>query len=287
MHPRDWPRYAALFLGLLLVAGYSAAHAADYKTADDALIAATPHLRSRNYTASREPLEAALRLAPDDAYRVKVYEYLMPAYRELPEPDKMVEAAEFVIAHSDQRAKRSIESRSLASFLFQRGKLDAYLDKYEARLKAGPDDVVCLSVLNAMYLTTRRDQERGAAVARTLAVVDKQIAKRHADELERTAGEDPTATAAKLKDAAQAWLEAGDTERALAAAKKSKASPPEDRSAILKYFWHQGLGDVFAAANQPAEAKTEFEAAMNFAPGELNKKTTQKKLDELSAKEKK
>lgn len=261
--------------------------AADYKTADEAYSVGVALARARNYAGSREPLEAALRLAPDDAYRLKVYEALMPAYRELPDTDKMVEAAEFVIAHADQRAKRSNESNALASFLFQRGKLDEAVSKYEARLKERSDDVVALSILNGAYRGRRDNKERGAAVAATLAIVDKQLAARLADSLERNANADPKAAAALYKDAATAWLEAGDTPRALAAAKKSQASPPEDRSSVLKYFWHKGLGDVFAAADQPADAKTEYEAALNFAPGDGGKKELQKKLDEIKAKEKK
>src|SRR5262245_50884361 len=121
----SWPSLSsALILAFAWAAGLPSVGAADYKTADEAMRAAAPLFNDRKFAASREPLEAALRLAPDDAFRVKVYGYLMSAYRELPEPDKMVEAAEFVIAHSDQRAKRSNESSSLASFLFQRGKLD-------------------------------------------------------------------------------------------------------------------------------------------------------------------
>jgi tetratricopeptide (TPR) repeat protein len=261
--------------------------AADYKTADEAYSVGVALARARNYAGSREPLEAALRLAPDDTYRLKVYEALMPAYRELPDTDKMVEAAEFVIGHADQRAKRSLESRSLASFLFQRGKLDEAIGKYEARLKERSDDVAALSILNAAYVGRRDNKERGAAVAATLAIVDKQIASRLAERLERNANADPRAAAAQYKDAATAWLEAGDTPRALAAAKKSQASPPEDRNSVLKYYWHKGLGDVFAAADQAADAKTEYEAALTFSPGGPDKEKLQKKLDEIKAKEKK
>jgi tetratricopeptide (TPR) repeat protein len=274
--------------GLCCGLGPQAVFAADYKTADEAYSVGVALARARNYAGSREPLEAALRLAPDDAYRLKVYEALMPAYRELPGTDKMAEAAEFVIAHADQRAKRSNESNALASFLFQRGKLDEAVSKYEARLKERPDDLVALSILNGAYRGGRRDnKERGAAVATTLAIVDKQLASQLADSLERNAAADPRSAAAQYKDAATAWLEAGDTPRALAAAKKSQASPPEDRSSVLKYFWHKGLGDVFAAANQAADAKTEYEAALNFAPGDAGKKELQKKLDEIKTKEKK
>jgi len=277
-----------LLVGLCGGLGSHTVFAADYKTADEALSAAAPHLRARNFAASREPLEAALRLAPDDAFRVKVYEYLQPAYRELPESDKMVEAAEFIIGHADHKAKRSNESSSLASFLFQRGKLDEAIGKYEARLKERPDDVVALGVLNAAYSRVRRDnKERGAAVAATLAIVDKQLAARLAEGLERDAGAAPKLAAHYYKEAAVAWLEAEDTPRALAAAKKAKASPPEDRSSVLKYFWHKALGDVFAAANQPADAKADYEAALNFAPGDGAKKELQKKLDEIKVKEKK
>jgi hypothetical protein len=284
---RRWS-FTSLLVGLVSVLMAGPSPAADYKTADEALAAAAPLVRAKNYAASREPLEAALRLAPDDAFRLKVYEYLQPAYRELPESDKMVEAAEFIISHADQKAKRSLECRSLVSFLFQRGKLDEAVAKYEARLKERSDDIVALGVLNATYSQVRRDKkERAAAVAATLAIVDKQLAAQRAERLERGAGADPAAAAHQYKDAALAWLEASDTPRALAAAKKSKAGPPEDRSGILKYYWHKGLGDVFAAADQPADAKAEYEAALNFAPGDIAKKELQKKLDEPKPKEKK
>src|SRR5688572_4335497 len=87
--------HSILALSMFILIWPSAHLQAQYQTADEAWRAGTKQLAARNYAASQEPLEAALRLAPDDAFRLKVYEALMPAYRQLPEPDKFIEACDF------------------------------------------------------------------------------------------------------------------------------------------------------------------------------------------------
>ena len=60
------------------------------------------------------PLEAALKLAADDKDRLKAYRALVPSYRLLAEIDKMLEAQEFVIRHTDGKAGRSNAAGDLA-----------------------------------------------------------------------------------------------------------------------------------------------------------------------------
>jgi hypothetical protein len=68
-----------------------------YRSAEEAWRVGVAFLSTRNYSASREPLEAALQMAPDDKFRLKVYEALLPAYRQLGEVDKFVDACDFLI----------------------------------------------------------------------------------------------------------------------------------------------------------------------------------------------
>ena len=94
---------------------------------------------------SRLALEEALRLAPDDKFKIKVYRSLTPIYRTLPEIDKMVEALEFILATSDSSAERSLTRSDLLSFVHQRGKVKELAARQEDRLKKIPDDRTALN----------------------------------------------------------------------------------------------------------------------------------------------
>src|SRR6516164_7170899 len=95
------------------------------KEADAAYSEGVKHVNAREYKEAIASLERALSLAPDDAYRVKVYRALAPAYRSLPGPEKMAEASEFILRHSDQLAERRTTAAALSAFYFQRGLTDA------------------------------------------------------------------------------------------------------------------------------------------------------------------
>ena len=58
------------------------------------------------------------------------------------------------------------------------------------------------------------------------------------------------------------------------------AVAPENRSQILTYQWHQGLGDVFLDAGEARLAVQEFEAAIQAAPSEPLKTPVQKKPEQ-------
>src|SRR5688572_18341254 len=80
----------------------AAANAADYKGADAAFRDGTTKLRAMQFDEARPALEAALKVAPDDAFRFKVYQALTQVYRRLPDAAPMIEAQEFMIEHSER-----------------------------------------------------------------------------------------------------------------------------------------------------------------------------------------
>jgi tetratricopeptide (TPR) repeat protein len=254
-----------------------------YKTFNEAFAAGMKLLREQQFAAAQAPLEAALKLAADDQQRMKTYQALVPAYRQLPEIDKMLEAQEFVIRHSERRTERSRAARDLASFLHQRGKTDVALARYDAAFQASAKDPAALGMLAVIYTRTKPDAQRGEHFTKMLETLDKHLAGRLAQRLEKDAESAPQTAATILKDAATAWVEAGDHAKALAAAKKSLASLPEDRGELNAYFWRRGLGDVFLAAGEPAEAVKQLEAALAVVKIDGYRKDTEKQLAEAKA----
>ncbi len=61
---------------------------------------------------------------------------------------------------------------------------------------------------------------------------------------------------------AAAWLLLGQKDHALAAAKKSAESPPEQRNDLLAHFWHRNLAEVFLATGQAKLAIPHYEQAI-------------------------
>jgi len=259
-----------------------------YKNFSDAISAGNKLLREKQIAAAQEPLEAALKLAESepaerDERKLRTYEMLVQVYRQLPEIDKMLEAQEFVIPHTERRSSRMNAARDLASFLHQRGKTDEAIARYDGRLQKDPKDIAALTVLTIVYTRIKRDPELGPKYELRLDQANREIASKLAERLEKDAVTAPQTAAFTLKDAATAWLEAGDNPKALAAAKKSAASPPESRTEILVYYWRDGLGDVFLATGEPALATAQFEAALAATNIAGHKQATEKKLAEAKA----
>ena len=254
-----------------------------YKTFREALREGSRLVREKQLAAAREPLEAAVKLAADDGERRDAYELLVPVYRELPEIDKMLEAQEFRIAHNERRAGRANAARDLASFFHQRGKTDVAIARYDGRLQKDPKDIVALQVLQIVYTRVKSDPELGPKYTQRLDEANREIATKLAERLEKDAEAAPQTAAYLLKDAATAWLEADDKPKALATAKKSAASPPESRSELLLFYWHDGLGDVFVATGEPALAIPHFEAAIAATNIAGQKTATGKKLADAKA----
>jgi tetratricopeptide (TPR) repeat protein len=255
----------------------SVAVAADYKTYQAAIAAAQPLLRSRDYEAALEPLEAARDLAKDDRQRTQAYEALRQCYRQLPTIDGMVEAYEFLVEHADTKAGRSVTASDFAGFLRQRGQFAAAIERYEERLKTNENDVAALSVLPLIYKQSKTtDAPRGVELEKKLEALNIALATKRAETLLKTALGDPKSAAHTYKDAAMAWLEAGEKEKARAAAELSLKSPPESRSSILTMFWREHLGDVFVEIGDPAVAAQQYEQALESAPEGIKKRITEK-----------
>lgn len=276
---RCWCSCLVMWFGILALPVATAQEYANYR---DARRAAAALLSKKDYAGSRVPLEAALALAATPAERLETNEALMIVYREVREPEKLVTAAEFVLRHSDTVAKRSIVARTLASFYLQNGMLPAAIQRYEDTLTKDESDLIALTVLAVVYQSIDRDPQKAAKIESRLTAVNTDIAKARATELERQASANSPQQAALLKDAALAWLEARDTDRALATAEKSLAAPPETRTEILVYYWRMQLGDVFAACGEKQRAIAQYELSVAAIDNAVLKQQPQKKIDELN-----
>ena len=82
-----------------------------------------PYLSLKETAKSQAPFEEALRRAPSDKFRLKVYRALLPAYTLLPEIDKKVEALEFIITKTDSQPERSLSRTALLSFKESKSKM--------------------------------------------------------------------------------------------------------------------------------------------------------------------
>lgn len=278
--PRDLPLQAPVSVNQVAQADPSTDK---YTNADEAYAIGAALYNSRNYAGSQDPFEAALKLAPDDKYRIKVYRALMGAYRQLPEIDKFVEAADFIITKSESAAERSLTRTDLLSFVHQRGKTNDLAKRYEAVLKKDDKSVTALFILSELYADLKRDPKRSAELLERLAKVsadsgeelDVQASAKLAQQytkqgkfkegaslFEKIAPLDAKLAAWHWKEAAQAWIKAKDKKKALAAAKSAVKAGPETRGDLLLHFWHRALGQVFVETGEPGMAIEHFEAAI-------------------------
>jgi hypothetical protein len=235
------------------------------------------------FAAAHEPLEAAVKLAPDYKSRLRDYKALVPAYRLLPDINKMLEAQEIILCHTPQRAGLSLPALNLASSMHPRGKTDLAVERYQKALAADPKDVAALAVLTTIFTQIKRDRQRGPELTARLESLDRELAAKQAAQLEADAQTAPRTAASIYKDAATAWIEAGDKAKALAAVEKSLASLPEERGGQLVYHWRRGLGDALLAAGEPAQAIVQFEAALAVVTIDGYRKDTEKQLAEAKA----
>ena len=97
---------------------------------------------------------------------------------------------------------------------------------------------------------------------------------------EQLALNDPKMSGVYYKDAAKAWLSAGDLAKALAAAKNADDSLPENRTELLEYYYHRDLGDVYLKLNEPAAAAEHYEEALAKTKIDGYAKETKKLLEQ-------
>jgi tetratricopeptide (TPR) repeat protein len=291
-----------LFAGLaatIAVMNAATARGEDYKTYREAHAAGAKAVKAGNLAAAREPFEAAAKLATTDREKLDAYRSLLVPYRELQEVAPMQTAAEFIITHSKQSAERSLTRSAMLSFVHKRGKTDDVVAGYETRLEKDPADQTALYLLTELYATFKKDPVRAVdRGAKYLEAVKKagllpdlteqaKLAelyvradrpKEGAALFEVIAAGDAKMEAWHWKEAAVAWLKAGDKAKAVASARKSAAATPEARSDLLTYFWRRGLGDVFLDAGEPKDAIAQYEGALGATKNEGYVKATKEKL---------
>lgn len=296
-------RVSLLFAALAVSAAEVNAQVGEYKTFKEARAAGAKAIKDGNMSAAREPLEAAARLATTDRERLEAHRALMTPYRELQEVEPMQRATEFVIAHTTQPAEKSLARSALLSFVHKRGKMDGAVAGYEARLDKNPADRTALYLLTEAYATHKKDPARAADRAEKLAAEETKakVAPDPADQaklaelyvragrakdgaalFEAVAPTNPSTEAWHFKEAAAAWMKAGDKVKAVKAARKS-AGVKESRSDQLMYFWRRGLGDVFLEAGEPKEAVLHYELAITLTTIDGYIKDTKVKLAQAKA----
>jgi hypothetical protein len=255
-----------------------------FKTYEEAYSTGAKAVNGGNLAAAREPLETALKLAKTDKQKIEAQRALLIPYRELPQIEPMQSAAEFIIAKSDQSAERSLSRGSLLGFIQKRGKMEDAVKGYEERLKQTPEDRTLLYILAEAQRTYQKNPARSIELGEKLASVEKKLGnkvdvyeqsqlagqyvkaskfKDGAELFESIAPLDAKMEAWHFKEAAAAWMKGKDSEKALAAARKSeKAATPEKRTELLTHFWHRGLGDVFLDAGAPKDAIPHYQQAI-------------------------
>ena len=299
---RSTRQSAAWVSGLLVVfmgLAVNVTRAEEYGTFRAAYDAGQRFIAGGELAKSQPALEEALKLAPNDEERLKTYRMLLVPYRELPETAKMQEAADYIIAHSDRAAEKSLTRRAFLAFAHRRGKLDAVIDGYEVRLKKDPNDRVALFVLGEAYDNLKPKPERSAELLKRLASLEGQEGKpqdvresaklaaqlaksgksKDAAELyEKIAPLDHKLEAWHWKEAAVAWKKAGNNAKALEAAQLS-AQHAEERNEQLAHFWNRQLGELFIDLDEPALAIPHLERAIEQTQIEGYQKACREKLE--------
>ena len=272
-----------------------------YASSHDAVEAAIAFFTLKDYAQGQDAVEQALKLAPHDEARVKVYRSLLRPYTTAPEWEYKVTALEFIIEKSEQAAERSLARSDLVGFVYQRGKTDDVVKRYEERLQQEPNHEATLYILSEIYTRSKENPKRAAELLEKLSQIQKAAGKElsvlesaklageyvkakkfkeGAELFEKTAARDAALAAWHFKDAAAAWLKAGDKTKAIAAAKSSAASPGEKRSEQLEYFWLRSLGDTFLDAGEPALAIPYFKKALEKTKIDGYLKDTEQRLGE-------
>lgn len=280
-----------------------------FKSFEEAWSVGVAFYNAGNHEAAQAPLEAALKMAKDDEAKVQVYEALIATYRRSDKTDKMTQAVEFVLYNHKSDIHKSLTRRSYLSFLYQRGKIDEAVKRYEKKLKQSPDDLVSLYLLSEIYSDIERNPERATEILERLQKLDPvskddpeaankqaKIAsqfmrakdyKKAAEIYESIAPLDKKLAGYYLKEAAIAHQKLGNTDKAIEFARLAVEAGPDTRNEQLTYFWSRQLGDLFLELELPGEAIPLLKEALTKTTIEGYLKDTQANLDIAERKVKK
>ena len=226
---------------------------------------------------------------------------LRSVYFHAGQTDKVINSLDFILTHSSSEPERAVIRGAMIRYVQGQGKSEEVRSLYEARLKKNPEDIAALYVLSDIYSKVLKNPKRASELVTKLAEVlkknggsnepyaDPHLAgqfvtagkfKEGAAMYEQLAANNPQMSGVYYKDAAQAWLKAGDKVKALAAAKTADTSVPENRGDLLEYFYHRALGDIYFATNEPALAAEHYEEAIAKTKIDGYAKDTRKLLDQ-------
>jgi tetratricopeptide (TPR) repeat protein len=275
-----------MWAALVLMAGSAAAQELKFNDYRSAMSAAAGLYNSGNLAASRPAFEAAVEMARNDSEKKRALEPLVKVYAESGEYDRMFETAEQVVALETHKASVSMAVRKLLENCQRKNQLDAFKKRYEDQAAKEPDERLPLHMLSGYHSTVTRDFGKQAEYIEKLVALDTKEKQPADAELMadlafayRLAGENEKsatlyeATAELSKDlqswchmeAAVAWQQAGNMDKALAAANKAHEAGPDAKAKQSLYRWHRSLGDVFLAGKQKEQAIKQLTAAQETA----------------------
>lgn len=268
--------------------------AQQFMTFSEAYSVGAKRINMKKYKESISPLESALKLAETDKDRIRCYQALKIPYRMLPSESKMIEAAEFIMEHTDRVVERNLTGRDLLSFLFQRGQIEFATKRYESLLKKEKENTTALYMLSEIYEKVTKDPERATAMLQQLAKVDAKSSpkpvngakmsqtevlaqgrlaaslvrsrqfQKGAELFEKIAPHLEVTEAWHWKEAAIAWHKIDENRKALSALDKAIKSGPDKRTDQLTHFWYRQVGDLYVSMEKYKMAIPMFEKAIEF-----------------------
>lgn len=292
---------------LVLTAMSHIAVSKEYQSFDEAMQEAQKAIDVKNYLGSEEPLEAAVKLAENDSQRIEAYRKLIDAYELHPTIDDTLQACEFIMDHSTSAPERFLYRNELLEFVEKKKKADTLVEHFEQRLKADANDFTALLVLSKAYAQLKDDPEQSANLTERLEkvisdsgeevdvitsgelamlYVDVKNYQKGAELYEQIAPRNETLAPWHWKEAAAAWLKAGEKEKALQAALNSTKAGPETRPGLMQYFWNKSLADIYLDLENPTLAIPHYEKALETAKIKRYIDQTKEKLEEAREKAK-
>jgi len=287
MHTRSIPVSICLIACLLFAASSEAKESKrKFVSFDAAMSAGYSAKQSGDLKASRASLEEALGLASTERKKCEVHRILMSVYAETDGQKKMYESLEYIQAHAPYPAFASLTLRSFLSTVQRKGwQVDAQ-ERYEKQLKKNPKDRVALTVMaDFSYLLQRDHAKRGDYLQRLIdldkeegkspdakQLVDRAFAYKLSKEFiksaelyESTALLNDEFTSSCFMEAAEAYKQANQDAKSLAAAMKAHELGPDKQARRSLYRWHRALGDLFLHHRKKQEAIEHFRVAKEEA----------------------
>ena len=295
-------RHQFAICSLLLTAVVSMAQAqeAGYSNYREAMAAGASLYNAGKLAESRAPLEAAAKVAESDSDKCRIHQTLVVVYAEGGDFPKMYDSAEFVIEHAPYPAMASLTCRALLGHVHKKGQAEAARKRYEQRLLKNGNDRTAMYVMSNYHGLLDRDFAQQAKYFEGLIHLNKDEGKdfdfevagklafayrlsnqfvESAELYEKIAPLHKDETSWDYKEAALAWLKAGQKDRALAAAKKADELGADARSERAIDNWHADLGEVFLANGEGPSAVKHYELAIEKTKADFYKKKFSAELE--------